>query len=289
MRGFLTIVIVLLVLAAAAFGFGWVQILIPPGTYAVAATKTGGFDDEVIPSGVFVWRWERLIPTNMTLYKFDLGTYRSELSFSGALPSAELYAAVLPQSPDFTFQGKASVELRLRPESLPALVREGRLAPEGLAAFYEEAGREVARAVAERLGDPLGAHDAQQTASALDARLLAEIGARFPHLELLSLSMHSVRVPDRALYELARRSYGELVSARDQARNAAAAQQGVDQVDEDNRKRREEATLASLREYGKLLNEYPVLLKAMYAQNLAGKELATIPGFDLESFLGAGQ
>jgi hypothetical protein len=286
MRGFVATVIVLLVLAALAFGFGWVQILLPPGTYAVAATKTGGFDSEVIRSGVFVWRWERLIPTNMTLYRFDLRPYRTELSFGGSLPSAELYASVLPQGPDFSFRGEAALELRIRPESLPGLVQEGRLSPDTLEAFYEAAGREVAQALTERLSEP---GSALQIGADLDARLLEELRPRFPHLDLLSLATHSLRVPDRELYDLARQSYRELVGARDEARNAAAARQGVDQVAEDARRHREEATLASLREYGKLLDEYPVLLKAMYVQRLAGKDLAALPGFDLESFLATGQ
>jgi hypothetical protein len=286
MRGFAATLIVVLVLAAAAFAVGWVQILLPPGTYAVIATKTGGFDSEVIRSGVFVWRWERLIPTNMTIYRFNLTPYRKELSFGGTLPSAELYSSVLPQTPEFSFSGQAAVQLELRPESLPGLVREGRLSPDTLQAFYEAAGREVSQALAEKLSQ---SGSALQTGADLDARLLEELRPGFPDLNLLSLSIYSVRFPDRELYDLARKSYRELVGARDEARNAAAARQGVDQVEEDAHRRRQEATLASLREYGKLLNEYPVLLKAMYVQRLTGKDLAALPGFDLESFLATGQ
>lgn len=289
MRAFVTTAIVLLILAAVAFGFGWVQILIPPGAYAVVATKTGGFESEVIPSGVFAWRWERLIPTNLTLYRFLLRPHRAELSFGGELPSAQLYSSILPQNPDFTYHGQATVELELRPASLPALVQEGRLTPDTLEAFYEASGRELAQALAAKLAETAPGAGPEPLGAAFDARLLEELAPRFPHLQLRSLSVTALQAPDRALYELARRSYTELVAARDQARNAAAAQQGVDLVAEDARRGREAATLGSLREYGKLLNEYPVLLKAMYAQALAGKDLSSIPGLDLESFLSPGR
>lgn len=282
MRGFVATVIVVLVLAAVAFAFGWVQILLPPGSYAVAATKTGGFESEVIRSGVFSWRWERLIPTNMSLYRYDLKPYRGELSFGGSLPSAQLYSSVLPQSPEFSYGGTATIQMRLLPESLPRLTQEGRLSPDTLEAFYVAVAGEVSQALTDGLAGP---EAASQLGPGLEARLLDGLRPRFPDLEFLSLSVHSLRAPDPQLYELARRSYRELVAARDQARNAAAAQAGVDQVEEDRRRIREEGTLASLREYGKLLNEYPVLLKAMYVQRLAGEQLTALPGFDLESFL----
>jgi hypothetical protein len=57
MKKFIFLFIILLIAGGCAFFFGWIQILIPAETYAVAFTKTGGFDDEVIEPGKFVWRW----------------------------------------------------------------------------------------------------------------------------------------------------------------------------------------------------------------------------------------
>jgi hypothetical protein len=72
MKAFLITLIILVVLAGAAFYFGWLQILLPAENYAVIFTKTGGYDETVVRPGEFSWRWQRLIPTNMTVYTFDL-------------------------------------------------------------------------------------------------------------------------------------------------------------------------------------------------------------------------
>jgi hypothetical protein len=58
-----------------------------------------------------------------------------------------------------------------------------------------------------------------------------------------------------------------------------------EQVRADNARAREREDLEALREYGELLNQYPVLLKAMAVQKLSGEQVISIPEFDLESIL----
>jgi hypothetical protein len=87
------------------------------------------------------------------------------------------------------------------------------------------------------------------------------------------------------LYELARQSYRELVEIRDRSRDAAVARLAEEQVRAENHRDQERKTLEALREYGKLLNEYPILLKAMYVQKLSGEKVITIPEFDLNTIL----
>ena len=136
MKAFLIILVILVILAGVVFYFGWVQIHLPAEHYAVVFTKSGGYDQEVIRPGEFSWRWERLIPTNMTLYIFDLHPRSREISFQGSLPSAELYSSVLPENPDFSYRGEIEVIFAVAPESLPALVAEEKLLPDQLDDFY---------------------------------------------------------------------------------------------------------------------------------------------------------
>mgnify|MGYP001151859035 CR=1 FL=1 len=68
-------------------------------------------------------------------------------------------------------------------------------------------------------------------------------------------------------------------------RNAAAAELAGERAREELAKERESAALESLAAYGELLNRYPVLLKAMYIRRLSGRELVTVPGFDLDKAL----
>ena len=56
MKKFLILLILLLVIGGVVFFFGWIQILLPPGTYAVINTKTGGYEEKAIPAGDFAWR-----------------------------------------------------------------------------------------------------------------------------------------------------------------------------------------------------------------------------------------
>jgi len=274
MKAFLIILAILVVLAGTAFYFGWVQILLPPENYAVVFTKIGGYDDQVIRPGEFSWRWERLIPTNMTLYTFDLHPRTLEVSFEGTLPSGPLYSSVLPQNPDFSLSGNVTIQFGIAPESLPALVAEEKLLPEALDDFYETKAAQISN----RLMDKL-------KSAPLNPQMERELAGEFPDLKILSLRTEMVHVPDTGLYELARRSYRELVEIRDRSREQAVASLAVEQVRAENARDQERETLEHLREYGKLLNEYPILLKAMYVQKLSGDKVITIPEFDLNTIL----
>ena len=274
MKAFLIILVILVVLAGTAFYFGWVQILLPPENYAVVFTKIGGYDDQVIRPGEFSWRWERLIPTNMTLYTFDLHPRTLEVSFEGSLPSGQLYSSILPENPDFSLSGNVTIQFGIVPESLPALVAEEKLLPEALDDFYEAKAEQISN----RLMDKL-------KSATLNQQMERELAREFPDLKILSLRTETVRVPDLELYELARRSYKELVEIRDRSREEAVARMAVEQVRTENARDQERETLEALREYGKLLNEYPILLKAMYVQKLSGDKVITIPEFDLNTIL----
>jgi len=274
MKAFLIILVILVVLAGTAFYFGWVQILLPPENYAVVFTKIGGYDDQVIRPGEFSWRWERLIPTNMTLYTFDLHPRTLEVSFEGSLPSGQLYSSILPENPDFSLSGNVTIQFGIVPESLPALVAEEKLLPEALDDFYEAKAEQISN----RLMDKL-------KSATLNQQMERELAREFPDLKILSLRTETVRVPDLELYELARQSYKELVEIRDRSREEAVARMAVEQVRTENARDQERETLEHLREYGKLLNEYPILLKAMYVQKLSGDKVITIPEFDLNTIL----
>jgi hypothetical protein len=282
MKAFLIILVILVILAGAGFYFGWLQIQLPAEHYAVVFTKTGGYDEEVIRPGQFSWRWERLIPTNMTLYAFDLHPSSQEISFRGALPSAELYSSVLPENPDFSYRGEVDVIFTISPESLPALVAEEKLLPEQLEDFYEAKAGALADSVLEILQET----DADPADSqALNRRVRQGLARTVPNLQISSLNVRVEHVPDRDLYELARTSYREMVQTRDRAREDAIARLAEEQVRAENARARERADLEALREYGELLNEYPILLKAMAVQKLSGDQVITIPEFDLESIL----
>lgn len=282
MKKALVTLIVLAVLGGVVFYFGWVQIRLPGDACAVIFTKTGGFDRRVTLPGTFSWRWERLIPTNFTLYRYSLVPYRTRVEVRQLLPSAELYSGVLPDKPDFSIRAVADLEFAIRPESLPGLLEREQLYPENLPEYY--------RATADALGSSLAELAAKGglapgALAGAEPAFRGELAARYPHLALLRVELRDTRLPDDGLYELARDSYRSLVSRRDRARDAAEAALTGERARDALARERQAASLESLAAYGELLNKYPILLKAMYVQNLSGRELATVPGFDLDRVL----
>ena len=282
MKKALVTLIVLAVLGGVVFYFGWVQIRLPGDACAVIFTKTGGFDRRVTLPGTFSWRWERLIPTNFTLYRYSLVPYRTRVEVRQLLPSAELYSGVLPDKPDFSIRAVADLEFAIRPESLPGLLEREQLYPENLPEYY--------RATADALGSSLAELAAKGglapgALAGAEPAFRGELAARYPHLALLRVELRDTRLPDDGLYELARDSYRSLVSRRDRARDAAEAALTGERARDALARERQATSLESLAAYGELLNKYPILLKAMYVQNLSGRELATVPGFDLDRVL----
>ena len=291
MKTALVTLIILLVLGGVVFYFGWVQIRLPADACAVIFTKTGGFDQRVTMPGTFSWRLERLLPGNLTVYRYSLAPHRSRVEILRTLPSAELYSAILPEKPDFSIRAVADLELTLRPESLPALLRDRHLYPENLPEYYRGEADALGAALVELASGQApaaaaGSWPASGPAYGPDAdALAAELAERFPHLVIQRLELRELVQPDPGLYELARDSYRNMVSARNRAREAADSALAGERARDALARERESASLQSLAAYGELLNKYPVLLKAMYVRNLSGKELATVPGFDLDRVL----
>jgi len=276
MKKFIFLFILLLVVGGCVFFFGWIQILVGAETYAVIFTKTGGFDDEVVEPGKFVWRWERLIPTNMTLYKFELLPYSTRASFRSSLPSAQVYSQALPERPDFSFEADIELKFRLKPESLPALVSEAELRPEEIAGYYEGVAAEYIGTVADNaFRDPgLSARELQQS-------IAADFTSRYPDLEVISIRLERLERPDPELYALARATYRELAATQEEARKTAAGQLALEQAKASAKIEKERASLQVLSEYGELLTKYPVLLKAIYVQNVSGITELEIPEIEL--------
>ena len=273
MRALISILL-LLGAAGAIFVAGWIQILLPPATYGVLFSKTGGFDPRVMVPGVFVWRWERVIPNNVTLFLFEVQPQTIETPLSGELPSAEAVAGMLPGAAgaaDFRYQATVSVTFAVRPDALPALVADEGLTPEELNHWTEMKGAVVGRAALELLQ-----RRAQATALAdlatLEAEILDLLAARFPELQILDVRFIDLYLPDIEIYERGRQAYLELMDAQYEARRAAV----IDLARERERglaaQETRRAALQVLREYGMVLQEYPVLIQFLALQNGAGRD-----------------
>jgi hypothetical protein len=257
MRKFVISLVILIIAGGVAFYFGWVQLHLPPNTYGVVFTKTGGWDAEPMEPGEFHWRWERLLPTNFTLHVFPASPHRTTVRSTGSLPSADVYAGFLDESPDFSYEIEVSLAYRVRPDELPRLAREEDLQPAALEDWYAQYDRRIADRARSLVRDLYA--EAQEDSpgrvqlESLEAELLDALSEDFSQLQFVSAVPTTLSVPDFDLYEAARSLYFETVEARRQAisEEAFAAEE---------RRITEESRLETLRRYGEVLAEYPVLL-----------------------------
>ena len=74
-------IVVLLIAGAAVFFVGWMQLAVKPGTCGIMTSKTGGLYEVPIETGLFQWKWERLLPTNVTLKAFPWSPTRQGQTF----------------------------------------------------------------------------------------------------------------------------------------------------------------------------------------------------------------
>ncbi|MBT3273732.1 MAG: hypothetical protein HN368_11285 [Spirochaetales bacterium] len=274
--------ILIVILGGVAFYFGWIQLQLPENTYAVIFTKTGGWDEDVTSPGTFVWRWERLLPTNLSLHKFTLEPYSDTLSAKGVLPSAETYSEVLEPRPDFTFSLEVDVSFGIKPESLPKLAAEGRLTSETFEDWNEETSKIITSKIESIIRTLSTDSDFARSLTTLAGELTDEIVKRlskaFPEVDIKALTIINIGVPDFELYLAAKEMYLELAKKRNESYAAALADISWTEA-------RSQQHFTVLERYGELITEYPALLELI---SLKGGELGTILN-DIDAYTPVGE
>jgi hypothetical protein len=281
---------VLLVLVLVGFFAGWAQLSLSPDTWAVAFTTTRGFEKSVISPSGFTWRWERLVPHALTLYRINIRVEKTDVEIKSLLPSADAYSSLMPERPDFSVDIKLSVLYRIRPDALPELVGSEGLRQENIGDWYDQMSSEIqARASQLALGlasppaqtdEPLGVPVSAGDVETAIARGLAE---GFPDLEFLSLSPVVVKIPDVELYGKLKAAYLRIVDEREKALSRLAPQQAADNALHTSAMQRQEDSIALLTKYGELLAKYPALIKFLFlttSQKLTPKDLQTLDLLD---------
>ena len=257
MKKLLIVSAILLAVAAVVFYFGWIQIQLPENTYAVIFTKTRGWDETVTEPGKFSWRWERLVPTNLTLHKFVLEPHTTTFSYSGELPSGALYAGIIEPRPDFTYSVSFAISFTLRPESLPQLITEERMVPEQLPEFYDRMATSIATRASAVLNTLARSEDHASLIASVSPEiaeiLISRISGQFTSIDIHRILPTRVEMPDIELYQVAKEQFLAVARSREQSR--------IDQMAATVRTdTRIEQHFLVLERYGSLLETYPVLI-----------------------------
>lgn len=270
MKRFGILMVVLLVVGGVVFYFGWVQIHVPAGHYGVIFTRTNGWESEVVVPGTFVWRWQRLVPTNFTLHLFDVESHRTDVRLDGTLPSGPEIDALLDESGDFTYDIRLTVVTRLRPDVVPVLARDQELRPDDMPTFYDDLDARIAQQTREAVmgvleDEPESVSVSQISSTVVDA-VTERLADGFPRLDIVSVNPTRLALPDVELYTTARRLSIDVLEARASALQEAAARLADTQAESDR-------GLTLLERYGQILEEYPVLLDYFRA----GQEIGSDP------------
>lgn len=271
MRKFLISLLIIIIAGGVAFYFGWIQIQLPADSYGVIFTKTNGFEHQVVKPGTFVWRWQRLLPTNLKLYIYKLTTQQTQISSEGTLPSGELYAQYLDGKPDFSYRISVSVSYSIRPDALPLLMMQDKITPQTLGEWYGELDKRVsAEAKAYISSQSESGQIVTAGLGSLQPGLLKDLEGNFSQVSFTSVTPETIKIPDMALYQKARQQYLAIVDAEQQARQqSAVTKTNLDQLATQR--------IEMLRKFGELFNQYPVLLK--YLDLDPAKRQNVIPGF----------
>ncbi len=263
MKKLLLILFLLIIVGGVAFYFGWVQFKVPPGHYGIMITKTGGVEKEVIEPGDFVWRWEALLPTNLELRVFSPDSVTKNISLSGELPSGSTYAEFYETEAEFDYKVDIAVTFTIKSEQLPTLVDERDLKPEEVDSFYTQVSEYAAGLSSTLFREKAGSSGFVSALNfdfaSFEEDLLGQLRSRYPEIEFIQARAKSVEIPDIELYMTVRENYFDIMDVRHSIFTERTRRTTEDEIDEIEQ-------VEILREYGKLLSEYPILLKYLALQ-----------------------
>ncbi len=277
MRRALVFLVVIILLGIAAFFVGWVQLALGPGTYGVIFSKTSGWESEVIVPGTFVWRWQRLLPTNFSLYVFEPAARHSNARITGTLPSGESIESLLETRNAFDYRVELGVTWRVDPDQLPRLAEDEDFRPNQFDEYADSVGAQLTQTAQEAVLELIETRPEQISlagaSASISERVATRVARAFPGIEILAVNATHIELPDIDLYIEARAAVEEVIRARRDSLIAAAEELAAVQAESDRE-------LLLLERYGSILETYPVLLEYFRV----GQEIGADP-LEIESLI----
>lgn len=263
--------IIFLGLAGFIFYTGWTQYQLEENTCAVIHTKTSGWDETLLEPGQFSWKWERLIPENMTLHIFPLESHRVELNKTTYLPSADLYANALKiDKENFKYSIKASAVLSVSKESLMKLTTSGQITGDSFHQWTEIQKEDFIMAMESVIKKELNKNSLQD----LESNTQRALSARFPWFQIQNLTILLSHY-DEELYLSAKNNYLTMIETK--TRKTASEDHINREIDELEKRE-------LFIKYGELFTKYPIMVEVMkvdYNNLLKRPELKDlIPGYE---------
>ncbi len=284
MKKFIITLIILIILGGAGFVMGWINLFVPADAYGVMVSKTNGYDNTLIrPGSDFIWRWQNIIPTNMTLYIFANTVYKTTVTSSGNFPSAGIYEQS-EKNVDLSFSIQIELAFRFAENHLLTLVKDQGLTPDTLDEWYKTKEAALTGEIYSVLFSLKSAADMKLLVDLreLENRLVGRLQKNHPELKIIQVTPVSpLNLPDPELYLILKSNYLEVLKARKDYQLELLERQKATISQADLDMQRSEYRLNQLKDYGELLNKYPILLKFLFIEKLSGQDLLKVPQGEL--------
>nr|WP_318710769.1 hypothetical protein [uncultured Treponema sp.] len=247
--------LILAIFSAVVFYIGWITFMIKPGYCAVMTSKTCGLFEKPIVAGAFTWRWERLLPTNVTIETFDLTPYKTSQAVAGELPSAKLYKDYAAASADFTYNIKLNIAMSISPDQILKLYRGNKIKTnEDLQEYYGNRAKIASGLIAESIIRNNAGSIVASTALT-ESQLLEVLMAKkdeFEGIAISSVEVSDCRIPDIELYNKAKKSYDDFLAMLNTKLEHYADKNASSYIEMDK-------TFKQFEKIGELMKAYPHL------------------------------
>jgi len=243
------------------FYMGWkVQFQIPEGQAALLHSKITGYEEELVHPGHFIWRWQGMIPTDLTLHLVPMDYRRVSLENQGELPSGEIYLAHAGLEGNFDYKLTMDVQYRVKESHYLDQVEKGLLTPANMDDFFVRTDSQIMDYAIQVLQNPEELNEDQDQVLGFINLKEENFASAFPYLEFASIQIRFSQVPDMTLYSALREDYLHFLHEKNnQLTELTVTQMGRDmQVEE---------KMEILREYGELITQYPLLLDFFSMEN----------------------
>ena len=265
-------IIILLIAAAVVFFIGWMQFTLKEGTVGIMSSKTGGLYNQPIEAGKFQWKWERLLPTNVTVRNFSTEPHQSRQVVSGSLPSGSIYSQQLSLPADFTYRLEFKMQLSVTAGEILKLVKNGLVTDqESLDSYLEQKAKLVSQHIADYIISAEGNSNQQEAGRLVQpmvlsqsetAALVAQYQDDFSGFSLDSVEILSAKIPDISLYRSAKASYQIYTDKLNETLEKMAQTQAESLASQDT-------AMQQLEHFASLLEKYPQLTELSKNGNLS--------------------
>lgn len=259
MKKFFITLLILLLAAGAVFYIGWMQLQINTNEIVILHTKTGGWDSEPLSSDVFTWRWENLIPTNVTIHRIPIDARRLPVSISSTIKSAAAVIQKLDSNLSFNYELTGIIRYQIDSQTALTMTKNGISIDESWYIDLEDSINSTIHNTL-LLSEP-------QTPKAFNDLIADTLARDFPEIAVGEIRVSNFSIPDYSLYNDVKKVYIQSLQDEREIQKERALldlQASAPLIDE----------ITRLEEYGKLIEEYPKLLDFLKIDGQAQDSIA---------------